>query len=228
MPDIASLKLLGLAGVVSYAAARLAAKAGMLGYSRLTLVAVPLSGMPEMPAGFRVAPLTAEQLRTIPIDVPAEIYDARFAQGMTCLGAYNRKDQLVGVTWLGSGAFEEDIVHIRFTVPTDAAWDAGLWIAPKYRLGRGFAALWAGTADWLRANGKSWSMSWIADYNLACLLSHKRMGAVTVGHVTTLRFIRWQYMAEGRPRLIRINGGNPAEMRVSPPDIHPAFTNIMS
>ncbi|MBL0924601.1 MAG: hypothetical protein IBJ12_09090 [Sphingomonadaceae bacterium] len=215
MPDIASLKLLGLAGVVSYAAARLAAKAGMIGYSRCLLVAVPLSNMPAMPGGFRVIPLTLDQLATHSIDIPPSVQKARFDQGMTCLGAFNRRDELVGVTWVGKGPFQEDIIHVRFAVPPDAAWDTGLWIAPRHRLGRGFAALWAGTADWLRENNRQWSTSWIADYNLPSLLSHKRMGAKTLGHILILRFFRWQYMAQGEPRLVRLSGP-PANHNVQP------------
>lgn len=223
MPDIASLKLLGLAGVVSYAAARLAAKAGMVGYSRLTLVAVPVAGMPEMPKGFRVEPISPSALLGHTIDVPPDVQRLRFAQNMTCLAAYNRKDELVGVTWVGAGPFKEDAMPIRFHVPVDAAWDAGLWIKPQHRLGRGFAALWAGTAEWLREHDRRWSMSWIADYNLPSLLSHKRMGAVTINQVITFRFFRWQYMTGGTPKLVRINGGKPANIMLAKPDIHPAF-----
>lgn len=228
VPDIASLKLLGLAGIVSYAAARLAAKAGMFGYSRLMLVAVPVSGMPEMPKGFRVEPITADALIGHIIDIPVEVQRLRFAQGMVCLAAYNRKDELIGVTWLGNGPFEEDAMPIRFHVPADAAWDAGLWIKPQYRLGRGFAALWAGTARWLHANRKAWSMSWIADYNLPSLLSHKRMGAVTIKQVMTFRFFSWQYMAEGTPRIVRINGERPADIVLSHPVVHHTFRHEMA
>jgi hypothetical protein len=227
LPDIASLKLLGLAGIVSYAAARLAAKAGMLGYSRLMLVAVPVAGMPAMPKGFRVQPIAPEALLNHAIDISPDVQRLRFDQGMTCLAAYNRKDELVGITWVGSGPFREDAMPIRFHVPDNAAWDAGLWIAPRHRLGRGFAALWAGTASWLRDNGKEWSMSWIADYNLPSLLSHKRMGAMTVGRVLTFRFFRWHYMAEGRPRLVRLDGPRPADIHLPNAEIHAAFRNKM-
>jgi hypothetical protein len=228
LPDIASLKLLGLAGVVSYAAARLAAKAGMLGYSRLMLVAVPVSQMPGMPKGFSVRPLSAAALQSHVIDIPPDVQSLRFEQGMTCLGAFNRKNQLVGVTWVGPGPFEEDSMAIRFHVPVGAAWDTGLWIQPQHRLGRGFAALWAGTAQWMRANNKDWSMSWIADYNLPSLLSHRRMGAVTVGQVLRFRFFRWQYVAEGRPKLVRINGGNSANISLPDPGVHQAFRRQMA
>jgi hypothetical protein len=215
LPSFTTLQLLGLAGVLSYAAARFAARAGVLGYNRYTLVAVPVDGMPKMPRGFRVEELGAAALATQKIDVSTEVQAARFAQGLTCLGAFNAKDELIGVNWIGVDPFIEDEVHVRFTVPAEAGWDTGLWVRPEHRLGRGFAALWAGTADWLRAQGREWSMSRIADYNLPSLLSHKRMGAVTVGHVTAIRFFHWQWMAEGRPRWVKLDGNAPAELKVA-------------
>ena len=54
MPSISTIQMLGIAGMLSYAVARFAARAGMLGYNRYTLVAVPVEGMPAMPRGFRV------------------------------------------------------------------------------------------------------------------------------------------------------------------------------
>lgn len=215
MPSLSTLQMLGLAGVLSYAAARFAARAGVLGYNRYTLVAVPVEGMPKMPRGFRVEALSLETLRGHRIDVSHEVQAARFDQGLVCLGAFNAKDELIGVNWVGTEPFVEDEVHVRFSVPADAGWDTGLWVRPEHRLGRGFAALWAGTADWLHGQGRRWSMSRIADYNLPSILSHKRMGAVTVGHITAIRFFRWQYMSGGKPRMVRISGGRPAELNVA-------------
>jgi hypothetical protein len=208
--------MLGLAGVLSYAAARFAARAGMLGYNRYSLVAVPVDGMPKMPRGFRAESLDADALAQHQIDVLPDVQAARFAQGLVCLGAFNSKNELVGVNWVGCGPFVEDEVHVRFSVPTDAGWDTGLWVRPEYRMGRGFAALWAGTAEWLHRQGRVWSISRIADYNLPSILSHKRMGGVIVGHITAIRFLRWQWMAEGRPRIVKLSVGAPAEMKVAP------------
>lgn len=215
LPSASTIQLLGVAGLLSYAAARFAARAGMLGYNRYSLVAVPIQGMPKMPRGFRVEAVDANALAQHAIDASREVQAARFAQGLVCLGAFNAKNELVGVNWVGCGPFVEDEVHVRFSVPCDAGWDTGLWVRPEYRLGRGFSALWAGTADWLRGQRRSWSMSRIADYNLPSILSHKRMGAVTVGHITAVRFYKWQWMAEGRPRIVRLTGGAPAEMKVA-------------
>lgn len=215
MPDIISLKMLGAAGVVSYAAARFAAKAGVIGYRRLVLVSVPVARMPTMPRGFTAKALSPDELKNHAIDVPEDTQADRFAQGLTCLGAFNAKGALVGVNWLGVSDFTESEVHVRFAVPSDAGWDCGLWIAPEYRLGRGFAALWAGTADWLRAQGRNCSVSWIVDYNIRSLLSHRRMGAETIGHLTAIRFFCWQYMAEGKPRMVRIDGPTPARFELN-------------
>jgi hypothetical protein len=217
LPSITSLQMLGIAGALSYGLARLAAKAGMLGYNRYTLVAVPVTGMPKMPRGFRVEPVSPDALAAREIDVTRAVQAARFAQGLTCLGAFNFRDELIGVTWVGIAPFVEDEVHVRFSAPTGAGWDTGLWVRPEHRLGRGFAALWAGTAEWLAERGCHWSMSRIADYNLPSILSHKRLGAATVGHITAIRFFRWQYMAEGRPRIVRIPDGAPAEMKLALP-----------
>jgi hypothetical protein len=208
--------MLGLMGVLSYATARLAAKAGVIGYNRYTLVAVPVAGMPKMPRGFRVEEINAAHLQKHVIDVPADVQSARFAQGMVCLAAFNATDELVGVNWVGTRPFVEDEVHVCFCPPIDAGWDTGLWIKPEHRMGRGFAALWAGTARWLAEHGRRWSMSRIADYNLASIKSHQRMGAIIVGHITAIRLFRWQYMADGDPRMIRI-AGDPAVMTLALP-----------
>ncbi len=215
LPTATTLQMLGLAGVLSYAAARFAARAGMLGYNRYSLVAVPVEGMPEMPRGFRVEQLDADALAGHSIDVSSEVQATRFAQSLVCLGAFNTKNELVGVNWVGCGPFLEDEVHVRFYVPKEAGWDTGLWVRPENRLGRGFAALWAGTANWLCAHDRAWSMSRIADYNLPSILSHKRMGGVITGHVTVVRLFRWQWMAEGRPRIVKLESGTPAEMKVA-------------
>jgi hypothetical protein len=60
-------------------------------------------------------------------------------------------------------------------------------------------------------------MSWIADYNLPSLLSHKRMQSQVVGHIMIFRVGRWQFMAQGRPRLVRIDRGARPLMQLSLP-----------
>jgi hypothetical protein len=214
LPSASTIQMLGLAGLLSYGAARLAAKAGVIGYRRFVMVAVPVEGMPAMPRGFSVRPVPQAELANLSIDVDVEVQADRFAQGLTCLGAFNSKGVLIGVNWVGAGDFTESAVNVRFAIPADAGWDCGLWIDPEYRLGRGFAALWAGSANWLRLQGRRWSVSWIADYNLPSLLSHQRMDAVTIGHMTAIRFFRWRYVFEGQPRIVPVNGDSPSLVRL--------------
>jgi hypothetical protein len=218
VPALTTLKLLGAAGLVSYALAKLTARADLLGYSRYLLVSVPVASMPKMPRGYSVRELSAADLRSHEIDVPDDVKNARFAQGLTCLAAFTSKDELVGVTWLGIEPFVEDEVHIRFDPPHDAGWDTGLWIKPEFRLGRGFAALWAGTAQWLTARGRRWSMSRIADYNLASIRSHQRMGAVTTGRMIVFRVCKWQYSPDAKPGFARIDAAVPPVAQLSSPE----------
>ena len=214
MPSLSTIQMLGIAGMLSYATARFAARAGMLGYNRYMLVAVPVSGMPAMPRGFGVEEMSADRLAKHQIDVSSEVQAKRFAQGLVCLGAFNAKGNLIGVNWVGTRPFVEDEVHVRFSVPDDAGWDTGLWIHPEHRLGRGFSALWAGTAHWLGAHGRRWSMSRIADYNLPSILSHKRMSAVKIGQLTVFRLFQWQYVVQCKPRITHVTQSAPAQLNV--------------
>ena len=214
MPDIISLKMLGAAGLASYAAARVMARMDRLSYYRYAVVAVPTHNMPKMPKGFRVEALSLEDLKQHEIDVTADVQRQRIADGLICLAAFNRKDALVGVTWVAERYYTEQDVNIRYLVPDHACWDTGLWIKPEYRLSRAFAALWAGVAEWMDARGFTWSISTISDYNLPSLMSHKRMQARTLGHVVVLRLFNWQFATTVTPRFARPGNSPAAELDI--------------
>ena len=211
-----TLQILGVAGVASYALARAAVRSGLLAFYRYAIVATPQPSLPAMPRGYAVRPLSAAELAGHSIDAPPTVQADRFAQGMTCLAAFNRKEQLVGVTWLIEGGLIEDDVRVLFEVPENCCWDTGLWIAPAHRLSRAFAAIWAGTAEWMVERGLTHSVSRIADYNLASILSHRRMGAVTLGHHSFMKIAGWQYSWSTRPRLLRIGEGKAARLPIGP------------
>lgn len=205
---IQTIQLLGMLGTFSYVLARAAQASGVAAFHRYAIVSQPRAQLPDMPAGYRVETLDAAALGALAaagqrIDAPAEVQALRFAAGLTCLGAFNRKDQLTGVIWLGTGRYDEDEVQVRFLLPEHCCWDTGLWIAPKFRLGRAFAALWAGTGAWMAARGLTHSLSRVSDYNLPAILSHKRMGARTLAHHTFIRVGTWQWSTHTRPRLVR-------------------------
>lgn len=210
MPATAVIPALGLAALASYYIARLAVKSRLFGYNRYVLVAVPVASMPAMPRGFTVRAIGAQELSHYTIDVCAAVQSARFNQGMTCLAAFNAKQELAGINWITGMPFLEDEVHMRFHTPENAAWDTGLWIHPGHRMGRAFAALWAGTAGWLRGNNHEWSISRIADYNTAAIMSHKRMDAADIGSIVCFRLLGWQFALQGRPRAVRVDGAQPA------------------
>lgn len=196
-----------MAGVASYALARLAVRSGFITYYRYAIIAVAATSMPAMPRSLSVRALEAGELARYEIDAPPAVQADRFAQGMTCLAAFNAQQALVGVTWVGGRNFIEDDVAVRFDLPENSCWDTGLWIAPRFRLGRGFLALWAGTRNWMEARGLHTSYSRIADYNLPSILAHRRLGATVLDHNVFVKIGPWQLSFATRPRLIRIAHG---------------------
>lgn len=199
-------RTLGPTGFASYALSRLVAAVPGVGYRRYQLIAVPRAAMPAMPRGHVVRALGEGEIRHVGPDLelgPATI-DYRLRQGMNCLGAF-RGERLLGVTWLTDGAFDEDEVAVRYVPPPGAAWDTGLYVRPEDRGGRGFAALWAGTAEWLDARGLAWSMSRITDYNDGSWRAHARMGARIVDTLTALRVGDRQWLSGARPRVTRLS-----------------------
>ncbi len=215
MPALQTLPALGLAGLASYALARAVARSRAIRFYRYALVAVDLADLPAMPRGLHVRALSADDLAGHAIDAPAAVQAARFGQGMTCLGAFNARGALLGVTWITAQHPVEDDVAVRFVLPSGGCWDTGLWIDPRYRMSRAFAALWAGTRDWMAARGLTISYSRIADYNLASAAAHRRLGARTLRHHSILIIGPWQLSLATRPRALRI-GSQPAELRVAP------------
>ena len=187
MPIAGSPQGLGGIDYASYVFGRFAALAPGITWHRYRIIAVPRSGMPPMPRDHVGRVLARAEIEAQPFELSADTIAHRLDQGMACIGAW-RRDRLVGVNWLTAGAFDEDEVAVRFVPPAHAAWDTGLYVSPDERGGRAFAALWAATADWLGERGLNWSLSRIADYNLASWRSHVRMGGQPLGRVAVLGF----------------------------------------
>lgn len=209
MPAWQTVQMLGALGALSYVAARVARASGVAALHRYVVVAQPRDRLPAMPAGYRVETMTPAALAGHTVDASPQVQAARFAGGLTCLAAFNRKGVLTGVVWLCGHRYDEDEVQVRFLLPDGCCWDTGLWIAPQYRLTRAYAALWAGAAEWMERNGYGHSLSRISDYNLAALHPHRRMGARVLSRHTFVRLGRWQWSFGTRPRLVRIAGGVP-------------------
>ncbi len=198
MPSaLTTIKLLGLVGVASYAAARLAVRLRLVAWQRAHVVAVPRHALPAMPRGFSVIELDAQALAQRPIDIGVEQQAARFARGMRCLAAFTGAHELAGVVWVSGGPCTEGELPLRFHPPVGCGWDTGMWVHPDHRLGRAFAALWAGVGAWMDLRALEWSASSIADYNLTSLGAHRRLGMVTLGRFVALRVGRWHWVAAG-------------------------------
>ena len=211
-----TIQMLGLIGAASYLAARVARGSGWAAFHRYAIVAQPRLALPPMPRGFTVRALGAEELAVHRVDATPQVQTRRFAEGLTCLASFDAKQRLTGLVWLREDRHDEDEVAVRFLLPDGCCWDTGLWIAPQFRMGRSFAALWAGAGEWMDARGLTHSLSRISDYNLPALLAHKRMGARVLAHRSFLRLGKWQWSASSRPRLIRIDRAQGAELDLGP------------
>ena len=126
------------------------------------------------------------------IDASPENQRERFADGLECLGVFDRGGELAGVIWLGRNIQRDPLLGVRFALPATAAWDTGLWVPEDKRMSRAFSAVWAAVAEWLRREGCEWTMSVIADYNIPSILSHRRLGAHELRTIVTLRVGRLQ------------------------------------
>lgn len=194
-----SFKVLGTMGLASCAAAYVCVKLRHVSYDRFVLIAVPARGLPEMPRGYSHRMLGLEDLAEFTIDIGPKMQAQRFAAGMECLGIFDRRGELVGVSWLAKRVYHEGHLHVRFQLPDNAAWDTGLWVPEEKRMGRAFAATWGAIRHWLHREGLDWTLSSIADYNIPSILSHRRLGAKTLGHVVVVRIGRWQFTIGARP-----------------------------
>ena len=207
-----TIQMLGLIGAASYLAARLARGSGRAAFHRDAVVAGPRAALRPMPRGVIVRALEPQELAGHRVDAGPQVQARRFAEGLTCLAAFDAKQRLTGLIWLREDRHDEDEVAVRFLLPAGCCWDTGLWIAPQHRMGRSFAALWAGAGEWMDARGLSHSLSRISDYNLPALLAHKRMGAKALAHRSFLQLGNWQWSASARPRLIRLDRDSGAEL----------------
>lgn len=217
MPLAQTLSIIGIAGVASYAVARLAVRTGWVRWYRYAVIHLARAGLPAMPPGYSAHELTPEEALAIDTGATEEFRRNRLRDGMTCLAVRNRKGECVAAVWIGIGDCAEDDVAITFRVPQGAAWDTGMWVHPDHRLGRAFAALVAALGEWMDQKGVAGSYSRIADYNLASLTAHRRLGASLIGHHGVLKLGPWQWCAKARPRLIRIDRGGRADLFVGIP-----------
>ncbi|HEX7750807.1 MAG TPA: hypothetical protein VF440_00240 [Novosphingobium sp.] len=200
MPSMLSLKVIGMAGLASYAVAYVCARRRHVAYHRYKLIRIAAADLPDMPRGYSARVLSPAELARHTIDVGPDAQAERFRAGLACLGTFDRAGALVGVAWMARAAHREHDLHVRYVLPDNAAWDTGMWIPEDKRMGRAFAAVCAAIKQWLREQGLDCSMSSIADYNVSSILAHRRLGSVRMRYVTVLRIGRFQFTLGARPR----------------------------
>jgi len=116
------------------------------------------------------------------------------------------KGEFAGTIWLGLGPHDEDEVRCRYLLPPRSVWDYDVYVAPRYRLGRTLARLWAAVDDNLAARDIAWTFSRISRFNPGSVGVHERLGARRVGTAWFLCFGAWELSSvPGRwgPRLSR-------------------------
>jgi hypothetical protein len=207
MPSMLTFKVLGAMGMASYALAHICTRLPLVSYHRYKLIAVPIDCIPDMPRGYSSRMLDAAELADHSIDIDVAAQAARFARGLQCLGIFDRKDELIGIAWLGRRVHDEGDMHVRYLLPKNAAWDTGMWLREDKRMGRGFSAIWGAIKIWLRDEGLDCTMSSIADYNVPSILSHRRLGSRRIGFISVVRIGPLQYTRGARPSLCLVGRG---------------------
>lgn len=178
----------------AYYANRLLSRLGIGCVHRYLFVRQPIAGLPKPIPGFDVRELSAEDRLLSIIEPDMQVRQWRQEQGGRCVVAFRGED-ITAHLWYVRRQFDEDEVRARYCLDAASVWDLGLEVRPRYRGGRAFAALWAGTAQIWREQGITMSFSRINDYNRSSLQPHLRMGAEIVGTATFISNGKLQYCA---------------------------------
>lgn len=116
----------------------------------------------------------------------AEI-NRRFDNAAHCFTA-SRNGDFVGYIWLLFGSYlEEEDRCLMVPQPTDStAWDLDVYVDPNERLSLVFLKLWDAANEFLKKNGKEWTVSRISVFNYNSISAHKRLGAIVVARLNFL------------------------------------------
>jgi hypothetical protein len=195
---------------------RLSPRLGLYVYE---LMVQPIGGKKLLPTNLAKNLTFAEIVQGHPAIelMPArpEIKIARFEQGAICLGVF-RKEKLIGYAWFCFNAYEEDEVRCTYVlaVPGQSVFDFDFYILPEHRMGIGFAAVWHGANEYLRARDIRYTFSRVTRFNVASRRAHAHLGCKCVGKAlffqawrvelmlaTLAPFIKFSWSCRSRPRL---------------------------
>jgi len=138
---------------------------------------------------------------------PPAVLEQRLAQSALCLAAHKGAGApLAGWLWLLHGSCLEDEVRVRYVLASrDSSWDLDVWVDPELRGGLVFARLWEEANTLLHAQGVRWSCSRISRFNAGSLAAHARLGTVSLGTATFLRWGNWQWMLASLPPYLHLS-----------------------
>jgi GNAT superfamily N-acetyltransferase len=222
----ADIRTLGFGNWLLYAIDRACRRAGLdAAVTRYILVAQPVPDGPLLPARRGAAIAVRElaigdpALAAMPVD-RAEL-ENRARIGAVGFGAF-QDGRMIGYLWLVVGPYDEAEVRLRFVPAPEGrtSWDFDVYLHPEHRIGFGFAKLWETANAHLRARGVAWTISRISAINALSLASHRRLGAVQCGSVTTIRIGRFHIYISPRRPWVRCSAGRGAwaEFRIEAPN----------
>lgn len=204
---------LGRTNALLYSISRVLGRlGGFASLHRYILVAQPVRQEALLPPhrgrSIAIREVSADDPALAAMPVAAEVVRYRFAQGAICLGAFV-KGEMIGTIWLCLGAYDEDEVRCRYLPKPDGrvAWDFDVYIHDDFRTGVAFARLWDATNAYLLARGVRWSMSRISAFNPRSLVSHRSLGATSLGNATFLRLGRWQILLSSLRPITHLSTG---------------------
>lgn len=154
-----------------------------------------------------VTPCAVPQALTGRPPRPPAVLQQRLAQGALCLAAHKGAGApLAGWLWLLRGGCLEDEVRVRYVLASQqSSWDLDVWVDPEQRGGLVFARLWEAANTLLHGQGVRWSCSRISRFNADSLAAHVRLGTVSLGTATFLRWGNWQWMLASLPPYLHLS-----------------------
>jgi hypothetical protein len=224
MAVLTALKTIGVVSLASYGLAKIAHATRWLNWHRLHVVALARANLPAMPRGYTMRALTPSEFAKLDMDTAAAIQADWLGQGYDCLGVVTPNGAVAAVVWMGTRQAREGNIALDFVLPEQVAWDTGMWVHPDYRAGRAFAALWAGGGEWMDQRGLHYSYSVIADYNIASLMAHHRLGTTLLANLLVIRIGSWQWIARGRDRWRMADSQHPLAWRLPLATVEPQAT----
>jgi hypothetical protein len=140
----------------------------------------------------------------MPLDTVERDYRRRI--GALGFGAF-QGGEIIGYMWFSLTSYDERDIRLRFVPEPQGAtsWDCDIFLLPQHRAGFGFLRLWDVANAHLKKRGIAWTVSRISAFNPISTASHKRLGAVRLRSLITLRVGGLRLHVATRPVALRLS-----------------------